>query len=88
MEEKGGRQFQDDRTPARASQVRARRIQGDQLSNQGRREAEIAQKEAEAGKWTIDRLFNEYIKGRPDNKGRSIDEGRYRKYIKPDFGNK
>jgi len=88
IEEKAGRQFQDDMTPARASQVRARRIQGDQLSNQGRREAEIAQKEAEAGRWTIDRLFNEYIKGRPDNKGRAIDEGRYRNYIKPVFGNK
>jgi integrase len=88
VEEKAGRQFQDDMTPARASQVRTRRIDGSELSNRGRREADEAKKVAELGRWTIDRLFNEYFKGRPDNKSRSIDKGRYINYIKPHFGHK
>lgn len=87
VEEKAGRQFQDDMTPARASQVRTRRIEGNELSNTERREAEKAQKTGESKRWTIDRLFNEYIKGRPDNTSRSIDKGRYINYIKPHFGN-
>ena len=88
VEEKAGRQFQDDMTPARAAQIRARRIEGNELSNRQRRKAEEAQKDAELSRWTIDRLFSEYIKGRPANKARSIDKGRYKNYIKPDFGNK
>lgn len=88
VEEKAGRQFQDDMTPARAAQVRARRIEGNELSNNERRTAEEAKKAAELGRWTIDRLFSEYIKGRPANKARSIDKGRYENYIKPHFGNK
>jgi integrase len=87
VEEKAGRQFQDDMTPARASQVRTRRIEGNELSNTERREVEKTQKTAESKRWTIDRLFNEYIKGRPDNKSRSIDKGRYINYIKPHFKN-
>jgi integrase len=86
VEEKAGRQFKDDMTPARASQIRTRRIEGNELSNTERREAERTQKTAESKRWTIDRLFNEYIKGRPENKSRSIDKGRYTKYIKPYFG--
>lgn len=88
VEEKAGRQYQDDMTPARAAQVRTRRIEGNELSNSDRREAENAQKIAESRRWTIDRLFNEYVKGRFDNKSRSVDEGRYTNYIKPFFGSK
>jgi integrase len=87
VEEKAGRQFQDDMTPARASQVRTRRIEGNEISNTERRKAERVQKSDELKRWTIDRLFNEYVKGRPDNKSRSIDTGRYLNYIKPHFGN-
>lgn len=87
VEEKAGRQHQDDMTPARAAQVRARRIGGDDLSNRERRNAEKAQNAAELRRWTVDKLFNEYIKGRPANKARSIDKGRYINYIKPHFGN-
>jgi hypothetical protein len=68
VEEKAGRQFQDDMTPARAAQVRVRRVEGTELSNWERRKAEEAKKAAELGRWTIDKLFNEYIKGRPANK--------------------
>jgi integrase len=90
IEEKAGRQVQDDMTPARASQVRARRIQGDELSNRERREAIKAQKEAEEGRWTLDRLWREYKSRRLDLKGKGIatDEYRYQLYLKTKFGNK
>ena len=38
VEEKAGRQNKDDMTPARASKIRARRIHGDELSNEERRQ--------------------------------------------------
>ena len=88
IDEKFGRQFQDKATPAKANKARARRISGDEPTNQERRDAEIARKKAEAGKYTIDRLFNEYIKGRPKNKSYATDKGRYEKYLKPVFENK
>jgi integrase len=85
IEEKAGRQFQDDMTPARAAGLRAGRIDGKQLTNKERREAEKA---AKSKKWTIDRLFKEYKKGRAKNKGLKVDGGRYEKYIKPVFGDR
>ena len=88
IDEKFGRQFQDKATPAKANNARAMRIRGDEPTNQERREAEAARKKAEEGRYTIDRLFNEYIKYRPKNKSLSTDKGRYEKYIKPLFGNK
>ena len=59
IEEKAGRQFQDDMTPARAAGLRSRRIDGKQPSNKEKRKAEKA---ANMKKWTIDRLFKEYKK--------------------------
>ena len=44
VEEKAGRQFQDDMTPARAANKRALKIEGEQPSNQEIREAEKARK--------------------------------------------
>ena len=87
IHEKAGRQFQDDMTPARASHLRTQRIQGAK-TNRETREAEEAGKKAEAGKWTINKLFDEYIQSRPDNKSRKIDAGRYKNYIQTVFGNK
>lgn len=87
IEEKAGRQFKDDMTPARAAKIRAERIEGEQLSNTERREAERAAKEAEEGKWTLRRIFDEYLKGRPDNKGKRTDENRFKLYLS-ELGNK
>jgi len=56
IEEKAGRQFQDDMTPARASALRAERMQGKQPSRQEAREQQEAAKKAEAARWTVDRL--------------------------------
>jgi integrase len=86
IEEKAGRQFQDDMTPARAAQKRTKKIEGDELSNQERREVEQAQKEAEAGKWTINRIWAEYKKQKTDSTSLRTDDNRYENYIEPKFG--
>jgi integrase len=87
-EEKAGRQYADDMTPARAAGIRAELIEGKRLTRKEKRVQEQALKDAESQKWTIDRLFEEYIKGRPDNKARATDEGRYNNYLKKQFGNR
>lgn len=100
IEEKAGRQFADDMTPAKAAGVRAERTAGKQLSNQGRRQAAKAAKLEEAGKWTLARLWDEYkeqkSKKQPEKgaekEAESISircEGyRFNKYLKPKYGDK
>ncbi len=88
IEEKAGRQFQDDMTPARANYIRTQKIQGDQLSNQKQREAVKAKRLAESDRWTIDRLWGEYKINKPGLKGLVTDENRFKNYILPNFGNK
>src|SRR5208337_314564 len=51
-------------------------------SNQERRE------EAAAIKWTVDRLWQEYVHDKPVTKGWSTDRYRYEKYLKASLGNK
>ncbi len=85
IQEKSGRQFLDDMTAARAAQVRVQRMRGG-LSNREKREAVKAEKQAEAGKWTINKLFNEYMNGRTPGKSLTTDKGRYDKYLKAPFG--
>jgi integrase len=82
IEEKAGRQFQDDMTPARANTLRAERIQGKKPTRQEAREAKTKTK------WTIDRLWQEYISDKPHNKAFSTDRGRYAKFLQPNFGSK
>ncbi len=62
IEEKAGRQHQDDMTPARASKMRTDRIEGKQLPN-------TVQREKEKGKWSINRLWEEYTLQKTDSKG-------------------
>jgi integrase len=88
IEEKAGRQFQDDMTPARAAQIRTERLQGKQPSNKQKREAIIAEKNAEKSKWTIERLWEEYKKTKELNKGLRTDDGRYKKFLHEFFGKK
>ncbi|MBN2251632.1 MAG: site-specific integrase [Candidatus Altiarchaeota archaeon] len=88
IEEKAGRQFQDDMTPARASNVRAQRIEGKEPTNKDRREAVEAEKRAEQSRWTIARLWDEYKASRPNLKGMVTDQNRYDNYIGPTFGNR
>jgi integrase len=87
-EEKAGRQYKDDMTPARANNLRAQKIEGTLPTNQEVREAAEAKKKAESQKWTIDRLWEQYRNGRKPGNSLSTDESRYRKYLKSAFGSK
>lgn len=79
-EEKVGRQYQDDMTPARASRIRADRQEGKELDNTQRRT------EASKTAWTVDRLSVEYFAQRVDGKGKETDQGRYENYLQKTFG--
>jgi integrase len=88
VEEKVGRQFADDMTPAKAAGIRAARTQGKESSNNARREQANAAKQAEADKMTIKRLWDEYKTNKADSKAINTDAGRYEKYLQPSFGDK
>ena len=82
VEEKAGRQYRDDMTPARAAGIRATRAEGKELSNTEKRE------KAKEKIWTVDALMEEYFSHRPDNRACRTDKGRYTKYLKDPFGKK
>jgi integrase len=84
FEEKVGRQFSDDMTPARAANIRGERVEGKHLS---RKEIK-AQLETQNKRITINKLWEEYKKHNPQLKGILVDENRFDNYIKPNFGNK
>ncbi len=84
IEEKAGRQHINDMTPAKASKIRANRMAGDP-TNTERREAERLAAEAEAGKWTLSRLWAEYKVQKPDLKGIAQDQSRWKRFIEPRF---
>lgn len=86
IEEKAGRQYQNDMTPARASGLRSQRIEGKKISNEEKRQKEIAEKLAEQGKWTIQKLWGEYCNHRVDNKSFRTEKGLYRNYLRDVFG--
>ncbi len=81
IEEKAGRQFKDDMTPAKAARIRTQRIEGDQLTNQERRE--LARQSQET--WTINRLWEEYSASTA-LKGIAQDKSRFEKYVRPAWG--
>lgn len=83
IEEKAGRQYRDAMTPARASQIRTRRLEGELPSNQERRER------AKEQKWTIENLWAEYSAPLSKNtKSYITDFGRFKNYLKPTLGGK
>lgn len=84
--EKAGRQVQDAMTPARAAAIRSDRMRGKELPNRDRREAERAAKEAEAGRWTIAKLWTEYVAQRYHGKADLTDAANYRNHLKDPFG--
>src|SRR5208337_2285966 len=81
-EEKVGRQFADAMSPARAARIRAERIEGKRLSRKEIREA------ATETKWTIGRLWEQYISDKPATTGFKIDRWRYKKFLQSCFGEK
>lgn len=80
-EEKVGRQYKDDMTPARASRIRGERIEGKRQSRKEIRE------QAQATIWTVARLWDEYLLHTP-LKGEAQDRSRFEKYIRPTWGDK
>jgi len=75
---------------AKADQLRQDRARGISIPNRERREAEKAEKEAEAGKWTFDRLWTAWMED-PENDGKrgTIKTAqRYEKHLKAPFGNR
>jgi integrase len=84
IENKVGRQFRDDMTPAKASGIRARRLYGQEVSN---REKRILSK-AESDKWTVTRLWQTYKENKVVSKSIRTEEYRYQKHLEKSFGNK
>ncbi len=81
IEEKVGRQYKDNMTPARASKTRAMKIDREQLSNREKREKKN-------NRYTITDLWEEYKTQKNHLKGLMIDNNRFIKHIQPIFGNK
>jgi len=80
IEEKAGRQFRDNMTPSRAAGIRARRIEGKELSNKEHRDAQKAQKDAAEGRMTISKLWSKYKASGKGEKSRNQDESTYKRF--------
>ncbi len=88
IDEKAGRQVQDDMTPARASKLRALKMAGKIPTNKERREAEKAEKEAKDKRYTIKKLWEKYQENKPDLKGMHTYKSLYELHIGPSFADK
>jgi len=87
-EEKAGRQFQDNMTPAQANRIRSAKIDGKIPTNKEQREQDKAIRLEVKNRWTIDKLWDEYNFRYPDIKGLVIDRNRYENHIQDTFGKK
>jgi integrase len=88
IEEKVGREKQDDMTAARASKILGKIIDREQKPRKEQREAIQAAKEAKAGKWTFDKLWSEWKKVNANKKSIANDGNRYQTHLQGLFGNK
>ena len=88
IDEKVGRQFQNDMTPAKAARIRTNRIEGRDLTNAEKREAQEAAKEAEESRWTINKLWDQYCENNADNKSLKNEKLKYEKCIRSGLGEK
>lgn len=88
IEEKVGRQYADNMTEAKANAVRGERLEGKRESRKAIREQEQAEREAQANRPTIARLWELYKEARPDLKGIATDQNRFEKHLAPTFGQK
>lgn len=84
VEEKAGRQYADDMTPAKAAGIRARRIEGKQQNNQEQRE----EKAQVAARWTIEKLWDEHRKHMTGGEASKSDICRWRLYLEKTFAKK
>jgi len=79
VEEKAGRSSTNDMTAAKASNLRAERILGNDISN-------VEKRKVKESRWTINRLWVDYCEGKPLYKGKRSDQNRFEKYVQPSFG--
>jgi integrase len=82
IEEKAGRQFKDNMTPAKAATIRALKIKGKLPTNKEKREAQRQRK------WTISALWGKYKESNPNLKGMITDENRFQLHLKDTVGRK
>lgn len=87
VEEKAGRQFSNNMTPAKANNIRSMRIEGKQLSNNERR-AKNNEIRLTKNVWTINKLWNEFHYQKSEEGLKSIkdDEYRYNSYLADTYG--
>ena len=88
VEEKAGRQYADNMTPAKAAGYRADRIENKRSSRKEIRERIKAVKEADKNKWTINRIWNEYQSKNPHLKGWRTYNSQFSLHLKKTFGDK
>ncbi|NQU67703.1 MAG: site-specific integrase [Candidatus Marinimicrobia bacterium] len=84
IEEKVGRQFQDNMTAARANQIRSFRINGKEKSNAEKRE----EQHKNTKRWTIKAIWETYQKNNHSADNFSRDDYRLSKHVFPVFGNR
>ena len=75
-------------TPARANNMRSDRIRGKALTNKERRIREIEKKRAAAGKWTIEKLWDQYCTTYTANKGLKNEKRRFDLHLRNAIGKK
>ncbi len=85
-EEKVGRQYADQMTPARAAIMRSDYIEGRRIPAKEEREKKLAEQETEQNKPTISNLWKEYKVVNPHLKGMITDQNRFQNHIEPLFG--
>jgi integrase len=88
IEEKVGRQYVNDMTPAKAALIRGERVEGKRPSPKEIRLQKEAEKRAGAERWTIGRLWVEYLKNNPKLKGAKTDKNRFKNHIENALGAK
>jgi integrase len=85
--ERVGCQCRDKMTGAKAYTIRENRVKGKELSNREKREKVREAKKAEASKWVLAKLFEEYQTQHP-GKDLANEKSRFNNYLSPAFGRK
>ena len=87
VEEKAGRQFKDNMTSAKASRMRALRIEGKSETNTEKRAKQKTEKEASINRPILNLLFTKYIEFKGDSlKGIRTDKSRFTNHLEGTLG--
>jgi integrase len=88
VDEKVGRQFQDDMTAAKAARIRASRIDGKDMPNVEKRAVERATRKAAEDRWTISKIWDSYCENHPYNKVLAAEKQKFNKHLRNTLGTK